>query len=334
MGEISVVRRNKSISMYRVLLLLTGTVSGKKYLVETQEKVITRDLPIPLKEGEKCREGLGECEFGFWCGKKCEYPITCIGEDSVCQRWVHEEGEPCGDIAICYDGLVCTKKNGKKICEREVTRPRTEGEPCAGFHGNCEDGLLCEHHLANPPSHGYYATSCRKPGGRGQKCSHAWSCAKGLECSYGKCVDDECSFTQDCKKKNGMITDGSEYCNFGNCEFRGWMIWSGGKSPPSECNHYTQCACKNDPDNCFCNHYGLCTTKPMECHKTSDCKNMKKCQDLNCSCQSNVCQFECHTAKDCQEKDKFGHNLFYKEEGDIWRCENNLCKGVKPTTEV
>ena len=41
-----------------------------------------------------------------------------------------------------------------------------------------------------------------------------------------------------------------------------------------------------NPDKCFCKE-GFCHNTEWECHKAADCKKMKKCEGVDCTCRGN-----------------------------------------------
>jgi len=133
----------------------------------------------------------------------------------------------------------------------------------------------------------------------------------------------ECSFTADCQniQQCQLIADASCVCNFGKCIIDGNPFVRN-----SECTTYQDCDCKNDPKNCFC-HDNACVTSAWECHESSECAAMEKCNGKECSCQSNICEWECDTTADC--KDHYCNQaLGYK-----CKCESSICQFEKKAEE-
>ena len=106
-----------------------------------------------------------------------------------------------------------------------------------------------------------------------------------------------CQFSRDCQAHAPCqnIADASCVCNFGQCVISGNAFFRG-----SECDKYTDCACRfsyrygqdlvrnliilrNDPASCFCRD-GFCQETKWECHKASDCNQLSKCRGRNCAC--------------------------------------------------
>jgi len=124
-----------------------------------------------------------------------------------------------------------------------------------------------------------------------------------------------CQFTQDCSAYPlcQNIQDASCVCNFGKCIISGNPFFRG-----NQCNKYTDCACRNNPSQCFCKG-GFCTEQKWECHKASDCNLLNKCKGKNCACTGNLCEFECSNDFDCKDK-HCNRALGYQ-----CKCEKSLC---------
>jgi len=146
--------------------------------------------------------------------------------------------------------------------------------------------------------------------------------ARGLEDSIGNCT-----FSQDCKGYEycQLIADAYCACNFGQCILTGGL--EGELSfRDYECQEYTDCPCKDNPDECFCDS-GICEETRYECHDSSDCKKLSKCSDKECACSGFFCEFECSTTDDCKD---FSCN---KALGYKCKCENSFCDYEKKPTE-
>merc|ERR1711872_6043 len=133
---------------------------------------------------------------------------------------------------------------------------------------------------------------------------------KAVERSLGSC-----QFTRDCDAhvRCQNIADAGCVCNFGQCIITGNPFFRG-----TECERYTDCACRGNPDKCFCKG-GFCQETEWECHKAADCKKMKKCEGKNCACSGNLCEFDCNKDEDC------ANHHCNKALGYRCRCENSLC---------
>merc|ERR1712142_355605 len=122
-----------------------------------------------------------------------------------------------------------------------------------------------------------------------------------------------CQFTRDCQAhvRCQNIADAGCVCNFGKCIIYGNPFFRG-----TECERYTDCACRGNPDKCFCKG-GFCQESEWECHKAADCKKMKKCDGKNCACSGNLCEFDCNKDADCAD-----HHC-NKALGCRWKCVSN-----------
>jgi len=132
-----------------------------------------------------------------------------------------------------------------------------------------------------------------------------------------------CQFSQDCQAHTQCqdIADASCVCNFGQCIISGNPFFRG-----SECEEYTDCACKANPASCFCRG-GFCQDRAWECHQAEDCRKMEKCKGKNCACSGNLCEYECGADADCKE-----HHC-NKALGYTCRCEQSLCSYARKPTE-
>jgi len=132
--------------------------------------------------------------------------------------------------------------------------------------------------------------------------------------------DKSCSFSDDCKTVRSCIgiQDASCVCKRGECILDGNPFFRG-----TECDKYTDCACRNNPSNCFCRN-GLCEESDWECHEKSDCKKMNKCKSVDCRCSYNdLCEpVECTTTQQCINQGADCVNLI---EGYTCKCEKNVC---------
>eukprot|EP00091_Calanus_sinicus_P009576 TRINITY_DN22373_c0_g1_i1.p1 TRINITY_DN22373_c0_g1~~TRINITY_DN22373_c0_g1_i1.p1 ORF type:complete len:121 (-),score=22.48 TRINITY_DN22373_c0_g1_i1:137-499(-) len=91
-----------------------------------------------------------------------------------------------------------------------------------------------------------------------------------------------CQFSRDCEAHALChdLTDSVCVCNFGKCVYWGIPFFRG-----SECNEFTDCACRNDPASCFCID-GFCDETKLECHEPADCNKLSKCRDKKlCLCR-------------------------------------------------
>eukprot|EP00092_Neocalanus_flemingeri_P033066 GFUD01035960.1.p1 GENE.GFUD01035960.1~~GFUD01035960.1.p1 ORF type:complete len:251 (+),score=54.25 GFUD01035960.1:37-789(+) len=124
-----------------------------------------------------------------------------------------------------------------------------------------------------------------------------------------------CQFTRDCQAHRTCqnIADAGCVCNFGNCVISGDFYFRG-----TDCNEFTDCACKNKPESCFCRG-GFCQETRWECHEAADCKKLSKCKSQECACTGNLCESDCAEDGDCED---FHCN---KALGYYCKCENNLC---------
>eukprot|EP00091_Calanus_sinicus_P022276 TRINITY_DN6974_c0_g1_i6.p1 TRINITY_DN6974_c0_g1~~TRINITY_DN6974_c0_g1_i6.p1 ORF type:complete len:251 (-),score=56.69 TRINITY_DN6974_c0_g1_i6:253-1005(-) len=132
-----------------------------------------------------------------------------------------------------------------------------------------------------------------------------------------------CQFSRDCQAhaRCRNIADASCVCNFGQCVISGNPFFRG-----SECNKFTDCACRTDPASCFCRG-GFCQETRWECHEPADCNKLSKCRGKSCACTGNLCESDCASDADCKD---FHCN---RALGYMCKCENSLCAYKKKTTE-
>jgi len=145
-----------------------------------------------------------------------------------------------------------------------------------------------------------------------------FSVSEGQRNSIGSC-----QFTRDCQahRQCQRIADASCVCNFGQCVISGNPFFRG-----TECDKFTDCACKNNPAGCFCRG-GFCKETRWECHEAGDCKKLSKCKSRDCACTGNLCESDCSVDEDCKD---FHCN---KALGYKCKCENNLCAYKQKTKE-
>jgi len=124
-----------------------------------------------------------------------------------------------------------------------------------------------------------------------------------------------CQFTRDCQAEAHCqnIADAGCLCIHGICIIKGFPMIYG-----DECKSYTDCKCRGNPEKCYCKG-GFCDKTKWECHKSTDCKKMKKCKGKKCVCTGNLCEFECRKDEDCADFD------CNKALGKKCKCENSLC---------
>jgi len=132
-----------------------------------------------------------------------------------------------------------------------------------------------------------------------------------------------CQFSRDCDAYRDCreIQDASCVCNFGQCVITGNPFFRG-----NECDEFPDCTCKDNPANCFCRD-GFCDETAWECHNSTDCSGLNKCQDRNCTCSGNLCEFDCATDVDCKD---FHCNQAL---GYMCKCEDSLCAYKQLTPE-
>jgi len=135
----------------------------------------------------------------------------------------------------------------------------------------------------------------------------------------GEKTGDECEFSDDCDPVCGNVQDAGCICKFGKCTIDGFGFGFGFRGPP-ECSTYQDCACKDDPSNCFCKS-GTCTKERWECHQHSDCSKLDKCRNKPCGCTGNLCESDCITADDCVKNKSYCSSIGY-----TCKCETSLCK--------
>ena len=118
----------------------------------------------------------------------------------------------------------------------------------------------------------------------------------GCSCTSGFCkikpdpptttiTPTQCQFSRDCKNVNMCQHGDACFCKFGTCEFYNDAMMA-------DCTSYKDCACKEDPENCFC-WSGGCLSDPakkFECHETIDCNSMAKCMGISCICIDDLCE--------------------------------------------
>merc|ERR1712142_1023059 len=106
-----------------------------------------------------------------------------------------------------------------------------------------------------------------------------------------------CTFSRDCDSYNlcQTIQDAGCVCNFGQCVIRGNPFFRG-----TQCEEYTDCACRGTPDTCFCQN-GFCQESRWECHEARDCSKLSKCSDKECACSGDLCEHECDKDSDCKD---------------------------------
>jgi len=95
-----------------------------------------------------------------------------------------------------------------------------------------------------------------------------------------------CNWTHDCQSYQACRTLAVSgcVCNFGRC-----VAGSNPFSRGSECDQYTDCDCRNNPETCFCKD-GYCEETMWECHEKRDCARLSKCRDKDCTCSGNLCE--------------------------------------------
>jgi len=126
----------------------------------------------------------------------------------------------------------------------------------------------------------------------------------------------KCSFSRDCQQyiTCQRIQDAGCICNFGSCIISGNPFFRG-----SECDDYTDCACKDNKEACFCKN-GFCKETRYECHESTDCKKLTKCSGKDCACSGFLCEFDCNNEEDCKD---FHCNTAL---GYRCKCEKSLCE--------
>lgn len=164
----------------------------------------------------------------------CKSNLVCDGSTRECAHTPRQEGEGCGAVDWCADGLWCDggrcARQGQAgdscsllsaytcasglVCDGSTLKcahtPREEGEGC-GAADWCASGLWCDS--------GY----CAKQGQAGDSCNllSAYSCAEGLECdgSTSKCAHTPRQEGEGCGVAD-WCADGL-WCNAGECAKQG-----------------------------------------------------------------------------------------------------------------
>jgi len=146
------------------------------------------------------------------------------------------------------------------------------------------------------------------------------SCVPGEASLWGSCEVIPCQFTPDCGRLERCIgiQDASCVCNLGSCVVSGGL-WFRSPDYTPECTTYQDCDCKGNKTACFCRN-DFCREEAWECHEASDCKNLEKCKDKDCTCSGNTCEFECNVEADCAGN-SCNTDLGYK-----CKCEESLCR--------
>ena len=116
---------------------------------------------------------------------------------------------------------------------------------------------------------------------------------------FGQGPDEmKCNFTRECQQYDFCqnIADASCVCRWGECKVAGGFWF---RVEP-QCKTYEDCDCRDDKEKCFCRNR-QCSNVRWECHETSDCVKLDKCSDGKCSCEGNLCEWECDTVSDCAD---------------------------------
>ena len=271
--------------LYLVVVVLAVSCSG----VQGQENECT--YTIDCAKLEKCQnvqDGSCVCNFGK-CVSEGQQDTTECQKENDC--WSQEK---CQDI-----DCRCSSYN---TCEPydcyDVTDCFNGAHDCANYNGyTCQcSSNVCETVLSED------------------------SLISSIQTKTDN-EDGTCNFSDDCKGATVCLDnhDSSCVCKNGICMIDEQPTFKG-----NECTNHTDCACRDDPDNCYC-RAGYCKEESWECHGYEDCGKYPKCQSISCLCSTNdLCEpyYECTTTDDCLNG---GYDCATLYEGYTCSCENFFC---------